>query len=148
MEPNNRPRLVTPVRRPSQAENLRRPSQAENLSVVVTFAGTVTMKCVVNHRSSYNFIKRDALQSLEKSLGQKFPKHIEIRSSSNGKPVWYKKVALDIKLHGNIRISQVSFVIKETLNGVDAILGTNLLDNFLREISIHPDGSHESGRAN
>ena len=139
MEPNNRPRLVTPV---------RRPSQAENLSVVVTFAGTVTMKCVVNHRSSYNFIKRDALQSLEKSLGQKFPKHIEIRSSSNGKPVWYKKVALDIELHGNTRISQVSFVVKETLNGVDAILGTNLLDDFLKEISLHPDGSHESGRAN
>ena len=138
MEPNNRPRLVTPV---------RRPSQAENLSVVVTFAGTVTMKCVVNHKSSYNFIKRDALQSLERSLGQKFPKHIEIRSSPNGKPVWYKKVALDIELHGNTRISQVSFVVKETLNGVDAILGTNLLDDFLREISIHPDGSHESGRA-
>ena len=138
MEPNNRPRLVTPV---------RRPSQAENLSVVVTFAGTVTMKCVVNHRSSYNFIKRDALQSLERSLGQKFPKHIEIRGSSNGKPVWHKTVALDIELHGNTRISQVSFVVKETLNGVDAILGTNLLDDFLREISIHPDGSHESGRA-
>ena len=138
MEPNNRPRLVTPV---------RRPSQAENLSVVVTFAGTVTMKCVVNHRSSYNFIKRDALQSLEKSLGQKFPKHIEIRSSSDGKSVWYKRVALDIELHGNTRISQVSFVVKETLNGVDAILGTNLLDDFLREISLHPDGSHESGRA-
>ena len=139
MELNDRPRLVTPV---------RRPSQAENLSVVVTFAGTVTMKCVVKHRSSYNFIKRDALQSLEKSLGQKFPKHIEIRSSSNGKPVWYKKVALDIELHGNTRISQVSFVVKETLNGVDAILGTNLLDDFLREISIHPDGSHENRRAN
>ena len=139
MEPNNRPRLVTPV---------RLPSQAENLSVVVTFAGTVTMKCVVNHRSFYNFIKRDALQSLEKSLGQRFPKHIEIRSSPNGKPVWYKKVALDIELQGNTRISQVSFVVKETLNGVDAILGTNLLDNLLREISIHPDGSHESGRAN
>ena len=138
MEPNNRPRLVTPV---------RRPSQAENLSVVVTFAGTVTMKCVVNHKSSYNFIKRDALQSLEKSLGQKFPKHIEIRSSSNGKPVWYKKVALDIEFHGNTRISQVSFVVKETLNGVDAILGTNLLNDFLKEISLHPDGSHESGRA-
>ena len=138
MEPNNRPRLVTPV---------RLPSQAENLSVVVTFAGTVTMKCVVNHKSSYNFIKRDALQSLERSLGQKFPKHIEVRSSSNGKPVWYKTVALDIELHGNTRISQVSFVVKETLNGVDAILGTNLLDDFLREISIHPDGSHESGRA-
>ena len=138
MEPNNRPRLVTPV---------RRPSQAESLSVVVTFAGTVTMKCVVNHRSSYNFIKRDALQSLEKSLGQKFPKHIEIRSSSNGKPVWYKKVALDIELHGNVRISQVSFVVEETLNGVDVILGTNLLNDFLKEISLHPDGSHESGRA-
>ena len=139
MEPNNRPRLVTPV---------RRPSQAENLSVVVTFAGTVTMKCVVNHRSSFNFIKRDALQSLEKSLGQKFPKHIEIRSSSNGKPVWYKKVALDIELHGNVRISQVSFVVKETLNGVDVILGTNLLNDFLKGISIHPDGSHEGGRVN
>ena len=139
MEPNNRPRLVTPV---------RRPSKAENLSVVVTFAGTVTMKCVVNHRSSYNFIKRDALQSLEKSLGQKFPKHIEIRSSSDGKSVWYKKVALDIELHGNTRISQVSFVVKETLNGVDAILGTNLLNDFLREISLHPDGSHENRRAN
>ena len=138
MEPNNRPRLVTPV---------RRPSQAENLSVVVTFAGTVTMKCVVTHKSSYNFIKRDALQSLEKSLGQKFPKHIEIRSSSDGKSVWYKKVALDIELHGNTRISQVSFVVKETLNGVDAILGTNLLNDFLKEISLHPDGSHESGRA-
>ena len=138
MEPNNRPRLVTPV---------RRPSQAENLSVVVTFAGTVTMKCVVNHRSSYNFIKRDALQSLEKSLGQKFPKHIEIRSSSNGKPAWYKKVALDIELHGNTRISQVSFVVKETWKGVDVILGTNLLNDFLKEISLHPDGSHESGRA-
>jgi hypothetical protein len=105
------------------------------------------MKCVVNHRSSYNFIKRDALQSLEKSLGQKFPKHIEIRSSSNGKPVWYKKVALDIELQGNTRISQVSFVVKETLNGVDVILGTNLLNDFLKEISLHPDGSHESGRA-
>ena len=139
MEPNNRPRLVTPV---------RRPSQAENLSVVVTFAGTVTMKCVVNHKSSYNFIKRDALQSLEKSLGQKFPKHIEIRSSSDGKSVWYKKVALDIELHGNTRISQVSFVVKETLNGVDAILGTNLLNDFLKEISLHPDGSHENRRAN
>ena len=138
MEPNNRPRLVTPV---------RRPSQAENLSVVVTFAGTVTMKCVVNHRSFYNFIKRDALQSLEKSLGQKFPKHIEIRSSSNGKPVWYKKVALDIEFHGNTRISQVSFVVKETWKGVDVILGTNLLNDFLKEISLHPDGSHESGRA-
>ena len=138
MEPNNRPRLVTPV---------RRPSQAENLSVVVTFAGTVTMKCVVKHRSSYNFIKRDALQSLEKSLGQKFPKHIEIRSSSNGKPVWYKKVALDIELHGNVRISQVSFVVEETLNGVDVILGTNLSNDFLKEISLHPDGSHESERA-
>ena len=138
MEPNDRPRLVTPV---------RRPSQAENLSVVVTFAGTVTMKCVVNHRSSYNSIKRDALQSIEKSLGQKFPKHIEIRSSSNGKPVWYKKVALDIELHGNVRISQVSFVVEETLNGVDVILGTNLLNDFLKEISLHPDGSHESGRA-
>ena len=138
MEPNNRPRLVTPV---------RRPSQAENLSVVVTFAGTVTMKCVVNHRSSYNFIKRDALQSLEKSLGQKFPKHIEIRSSPNGKPVWYKKVALDIELQGNTRISQVSFVVKETLNGVNVILGTNLLNDFLKGISIHPDGSRESGRA-
>ena len=139
MEPNNRPRLVTPV---------RLPSQAENLSVVVTFAGTVTMKCVVNHRSPYNFIKRDALQSLEKSLGQKFPKHIEIRSSSNGKPVWYKKVALDIELHGNVRISQVSFVVKETWKGVDVILGTNLLNDFLKEISLNPDGSHESGRAN
>ena len=139
MEPNNRPRLVTPV---------RRPSQAENLSVVVTFAGTVTMKCVVNHKSSYNFIKRDALQSLEKSLGQKFPKHIEIRSSSNGKPVWYKKVALDIELHGNTRISQVSFVVKETWKGVDVILGTNLLNDFLKEISLNPDGSRESGRAN
>ena len=138
MELNDRPRLVTPV---------RRPSQAENLSVVVTFAGTVTMKCVVNHRSSYNFIKRDALQSLEKSLGQKFPKHIEIRSSPNGKPVWYKKVALDIELQGNTRISQVSFVVEETLNGVDVILGTNLLNDFLKEISLHPDGSHESGRA-
>ena len=138
MEPNNWPRLVTPA---------RRPSQAENLSVVVTFAGTVTMKCVVNHRSSYNFIKRDALQSLERSLGQKFPKHIEIRSSSNGKPVWYKKVALDIELHGNVRISQVSFVVEETLNGVDVILGTNLLNDFLKEISLHPDGSHESERA-
>ena len=139
MEPNNRPRLVTPV---------RLPSQAVNLSVVVTFAGTVTMKCVVNHRSSYNFIKRDALQSLEKSLGQKFPKHIEIRSSSNGKPVWYKKVALDIELHGDVRIGQVSFVVEETLNGVDVILCTNLLNDFLKEISLHPDGSHESGRAN
>ena len=139
MEPNNRPRLVTPV---------RRPSQAENLSVVVTFAGIVTMKCVVNHRSSCNFIKRDALQSLEKSLGQKFPKHIEIRSSSNGKPVWYKKVALDIELHGNTRISQVSFVVKETWKGVDVILGTNLLNDFLKEISLNPDGSRESGRAN
>ena len=138
MEPNDRPRLVTPV---------RRPSQAENLSVVVTFANTVTMKCVVNHRSSFNFIKRDALQSLEKSLGQKFPKHIEIRSSSNGKPVWYKKVALDIEFHGNTRISQVSFVVKETWKGVDVILGTNLLNDFLKEISLHPDGSHESGRA-
>ena len=138
MELNDRPRLVTPV---------RRPSQAENLSVVVTFAGTVTMKCVVNHRSSYNFIKRDALQSLERSLGQKFPKHIEVRSSSNGKPVWYKTVALDIELHGNTRISQVSFVVKETWNGVDVILGTNLLNDFLKEISLHPDGSHESGRA-
>ena len=64
MEPNDRPRLVTPV---------RRPSQAENLSVVVTFAGTVTMKCVVNHRSSYNFIKRDALQSLEKKPWTEIP---------------------------------------------------------------------------
>lgn len=139
MEPNNRLRLVTPV---------RRPSQAENLSVVVTFADTVAMKCVVNHRSSYSFIKRDALQNLEETLGQKFPKHIEVRSSSNGKPIWCKKVALDIELHGNTRISQVSFVVKETLNGVDAILGTNLLDNLLKEISLHPDGSHESGRAN
>ena len=139
MEPNNRPRLVTPV---------RRPSQAENLSVVVTFAGTVTMKCVVNHKSSYNFIKRDALQSLERSLGQKFPKHIEVRSSSNGKPVWYKTVALDIELHGNTRISQVSFVVKETWKGVDVILGTNLLNDFLKEISLNPDGSHESGRVN
>ena len=139
MEPNNRPRLVTPV---------RLPSQAENLSVVVTFAGTVTMKCVVNHKSSYNFIKRDALQSLEKSLGQKFPKHIEIRSSSNGKPVWYKTVALDIELHGNTRTSQVSFVVKETWKGVDVILGTNLLNDFLKEISLNPDGSRESGRAN
>ena len=138
MEPNNRPRLVTPV---------RLPSQAENLSVVVTFAGTVTMKCVVNHRSSYNFIKRDALQSLERSLGQKFPKHIEVRSSSNGKLVWYKTVALDMELHGNTRISQVSFVVKETWKGVDVILGTNLLNDFLKEISLHPDGSHESGRA-
>ena len=139
MEPNNRPRLVTPV---------RLPSQAENLSVVVTFAGTVTMKCVVNHKSSYNFIKRDALQSLERSLGQKFPKHIEVRSSSNGKPVWYKTVALDIELHGNTRISQVSFVVKETWKGVDVILGTNLLNDVLKEISLNPDGSHESGRAN
>ena len=139
MEPNNRPRLVTPV---------RRPSKAENLSVVVTFAGTVAIKCVVNHRSSCNFIKRDALQNLEKGLGQKFPKHIEVRSSSNGKPIWCKKVALDIELHGNTRINQVSFVVKETLNGVDAILGTNLLNNLLREISIHPDGAHEIGRAN
>ena len=103
---------------------------------------------MVNHRSSYSFIKRDALQNLEKGLGQKFPKHIEVRGSSNGKPIWCKKVALDIELQGNTRISQASFVVKGTLNGVDAILGTNLLDDIFREISIHPDGAHESEHAN
>ena len=136
MEPNNRLRLVTPVRRPSQAANPR---------VEVIFAETVVMKCVVNHRSSYSVIKRDALQNLEKSLGQKFPKHIEARGSPNGKPIWHKKVALNIELQGNIRISKASFVVKETVNGVDAMLGTNLLDDLFREISRNPDGTHESG---
>ena len=130
MEPNNRLRLVTPV---------RRPSKAANLNVVVTFAEAVAMKCVVNHRSSYNFIRRDALKGLEDNLGQEFPTHGEVRGFSNGKSILCKRVALDIGLQGNIKISQASFLVIEELNGIDAILGTNLLDDLLREISIHPD---------
>ena len=130
MEPNDRLRLVTPV---------RRPSEAANLNVVVTFAEAVAMKCVVNHRSSYNFIRRNALKGLEDNLGQEFPKHGEGRGFSNGKSILCKKVALDIELQGNIKISQASFLVIEELNGIDAILGTNLLDDLLKEVSIHPD---------
>ena len=139
MEPNDRLRLVTPV---------RRPSEAANLNVVVTFADTVAMKCVVNHRSPHSFIKRNALQNLEENLRQKFFKIGEVRVFENGKPILYNKVALDIELQGNIRISQASFLVKRKLKEADAILGTNLLDDLLREISMYPDGAHESGRAN
>ena len=139
MEPNNRLRLVTPV---------RRPSKAVDPNVVVTFAEAVAMKCVVNHRFSCNFIKRNSLRNLEEILGQKFPKQGEVRYFSNGKYTLYEKVALDIELQGNTRVSQASFLVKGKLKGVDAIIGTNLLDDLLREISIRPDGAHESGRAN
>ena len=109
------------------------------MNVVVTFAEAVAMKCVVNHRSSYNFIRRDVLKGLEEKLGQKFSKHGEVRGLSNGKSVLCKGIALDIELQGNIKISQASFLVIEELNGIDAILGTNLLDDLLKEVSIHPD---------
>ena len=88
------------------------------------------------------------MRNLEEILGQKFPKQGEVRYFSNGKYTLYEKVKLDIELQGNTRISQASFLVKRKLKGVDAILGTNLLDDLLREISIRPDGAHGSGRAN
>ena len=139
MEPNNRLRLVTPVRRPSQAANPR---------VEVIFADTVVMKCVVNHRSTHSFIKRDALRNLEESLGQKYPDLGEVLVFRKGKHVSYKKVVLDIELQGGTRISQAPFLVKEKLKGIDAILGASLLNDLLKEISIGPDGARENGVSN
>ena len=123
-EPNDHLRLVTPV---------RRANTAPRKNTVVSFNGDIMIECTYAPDLSYSYLEERALRFIEDQTGNKLPRQDRVYITRKRVTASYECVLASVKLEGEYSLGQRAFLITRDLDGANALLGMNLLREFLQD---------------
>ena len=123
-DPNDRLRLIFPV---------RRANAAPRKTAVVSFNGDIMIECTYAPDLLYSYLEERALRFIETQTSSKLPRLDRAYVTRKGVTASYERVLASIKLEGEYALGQREFLVTQDLDGANALLGINLLRDFLQD---------------
>ena len=123
-EPNNRLRLIFPV---------RSANEAPRRTAVVLFNGDIMIECTYAPDLLHSYLEERALSFIENQSGSKLPRLDRAYVTRKGVTASYERVLASVKLEGEYALGQREFLVTRDLDGANALLGINLLRDFLQD---------------